>query len=456
MNTAVNRKKQTGAVTLMGALFIIITVALMVIAINRMAASNITDTAIQNDAVEALFIAETGIEYASYLLANSISSCDNLDASIGNTSSGRGSFDVTASSLNGTDCNITVQGRVSSTAAGTPNPSLRTINAVLRPNAAAGWAVGDNGVVLQWDGTNWIAGVSNTTEDLFSIHCESASDCWAVGGNGETIHWDGSSWSQVSSGTSGFLLGVSCGSPSACSSVGISGLSANTRFWNGTNWTAGGGGSLFSYYSDVSCPSSNCYSTRSVLPGGSGSIHQSATSWGTVFTGSTRLNGIDCAATDDCWAVGDLSGNQYYFVHFNGTNWTSQTQAAPNNNVRRNLNAVSCSSSSDCWAVGDVGSGRFVLVHWDGSNWIGSTTYLQSGQYRETLNGVHCPTSNECWAVGEDRNGWNIISYDGAAWGHFGSAAANPVDLNDVFVFSGSGGSGGGVSLVRWQEQINN
>ena len=455
MNTAVNRQQQTGAVTLMGALFIIITVALMVIAINRMAASNITDTAIQNDAVEALFIAETGIEYASYLYANG-TACATLETVIGNTSSGRGSFDVTSSVVNGTDCSITVTASVSSVGAGAPDASLRTINADLRPATAAGWAVGDSGAVLQWDGTNWIAGVSNTTEDLFSIHCESASDCWAVGGNGETIHWDGSSWSQVFSGTSGFLLGVSCGSPSACSSVGISGLSANTRFWNGTNWTAGGGGSFFSYYSDVSCPSSNCYSTRSVLLGSSGSIHQSATSWGTVFTGSTGLNGIDCAATDDCWAVGDLSGNQYYFVHFNGTNWTSQTQAAPNNNVRRNLNAVSCSSSSDCWAVGDVGSGRFVLVHWDGSNWIGSTTYLQSGQYRETLNGVHCPTSNECWAVGEDRNGWNIISYDGAAWGHFGSAAANPVDLNDVFVFSGGGGSSGGVSLVRWQEQINN
>jgi len=453
MNTAVNRKQQTGAVTLMGALFIIITLALMVMVINRMAASNITDTAVQNDAVEALFIAESGIEYASYLYANG-SACATLETVIGNTSSGRGSFDVTGSIVNGTDCSITVTASVSSVGAGAPDASLRTINADLRPATAAGWAVGDNGAVLQWDGTNWIAGVSNTTEDLYSIHCESASDCWAVGSNGETIHWDGSSWSQVSSGTSGNLFGISCNATNSCYSVGFSGLSSTTRFWNGGSWIPGGGAGFLSSYSDVSCPSSNCYSTRPGIFGTS--IRQSATSWGSVFTGSTPLNGIDCAAADDCWAVGDLSGNQYYFVHFNGTNWTSQTQAAPNNNVRRNLNAVSCSSSSDCWAVGDVGSGRFVLVHWDGSNWIGSTTYLQSGQYRETLNGVHCQSSNECWAVGEDRNGWNIISYNGTIWSHFGSAALNPVDLNDVFVFSGGGGSSGGVSLVRWQEQINN
>jgi len=460
MNAAANRKKQTGAVTLMGALFIIITMALMVIAINRMAASNITDTAIQNDAVEALFIAETGIEYASYLYANG-TACATLETDIAKTSSGRGSFDVTSSVVNGTDCSITVTASVSSVGAGAPDASLRTINADLRPATAAGWAVGDNGAVLQWDGTNWIAGVSNTTEDLYSIHCESASDCWAVGNNAESIHWDGTTWTPVSTGTNGVLLGVSCATSGSCYAVGARNflgipVIGDTRLLNGATWSSGGGTSSFNQYTDVSCPSANCFSTRMGIFSSAGSIHQSATSWGTVFIGSTRLNGIDCAAADDCWAVGDLSGNQYYFVHFNGTNWTSQTQAAPNNNVRRNLNAVSCSSSSDCWAVGDVGSGRFVLVHWDGSNWIGSTTYLQSGQYRETLNGVHCPTSNECWAVGEDRNGWNIISYDGAAWGHFGSAAANPVDLNDVFVFSGGGGSGGGVSLVRWQEQINN
>ncbi len=220
MNTAVNRKQQTGAVTLMGALFIIITLALMVMVINRMAASNITDTAVQNDAVEALFIAESGIEYASYLYANG-TACATLETVIGNTSSGRGSFDVTGSIVNGTDCSITVTASVSSVGAGAPDASLRTINADLRPATAAGWAVGDNGAVLQWDGANWIAGVSNTTEDLYSVHCESASDCWAVGSNGETIHWDGSSWSQVSSGTSGNLFGISCNATNSCYSVGI-------------------------------------------------------------------------------------------------------------------------------------------------------------------------------------------------------------------------------------------
>ena len=60
--------RQGGAVTLIGALFIIITLALMVEVIQRMAASDVLDTAVQNDAVAALFIAETGIEHASVSL----------------------------------------------------------------------------------------------------------------------------------------------------------------------------------------------------------------------------------------------------------------------------------------------------------------------------------------------------------------------------------------------------
>lgn len=455
MNAAC-RQKQTGAVTLMGALFIIITLALMGLAINQMAASSITDTTAQNDSVEALFIAETGIEYASYRYANG-TICADLYTTIGSTSSGRGKFDVTASTINGTDCGITVRASVSSTGAGTPDASLRTINAELRLDAAFGWAVGENGTILQWDGTSWLAAVSNTTEDLHSVHCESTSDCWAVGNNAETIHWDGSTWTRVTSGTNGMLRGVSCDASDSCYSVGARvafgfPITGNTRFWNGITWTAGGGDSLPDYYSDVSCTSSNCYSTRSGIFSSAGSIRQSATSRGTVFTGTTRLNGIDCAAINNCWAVGNLSDNNYYFVHYDGVSWTSQTAAAPNQ-VRQNLNAISCASSSECWAVGDRQNNRYVLVHRVGDNWIANSSYLQSGQHREDLNSVHCPTSNECWAVGVERNGWNIIRYNGTDWSYTGSTAPLPGDLNDVFVFSGNGG---GVSLVRWQEQISN
>jgi len=98
--------KQRGAVTLMGALVIIITLVLMIEVLHRMAASDILDTSVQNDSVEALFIAETGIEHASYLLANN-TACADL-ALVGPVNAGRGSFDVSASTLVGSECNIRV------------------------------------------------------------------------------------------------------------------------------------------------------------------------------------------------------------------------------------------------------------------------------------------------------------------------------------------------------------
>ena len=443
-------RPQRGAVTLIGALFIVLVVSLMVQIINRMASSDITDTAAHNDAVDALFVAESGIEFASFNYANG-TACADL-ALINTTPAGRGSFDVTAAGLVGTDCRIVVQGSVSSTGAASPDAALRTVSADLRLAGDGGWAVGDNGAMLQWNGASWSAVASNTAENLYSVHCTAASDCWATGNNGAIIHWDGTSWSPLTSGTNAVLLGVSCQPFTAthCYANGVTLLFGlfpipYSARWNGSNWINAGGSGFFDSYTDVSCPSATCFS---VLAGGS--VQASSPSWGTVFNGTIALNGIDCAAADQCWAVGDLSGNRYYVVRNNGGAWSGQTVAAPVQR-RTNLNAVSCSSVNDCWAVGDNLNSRYVFVHWDGLSWTSDD--LQSGQHREKLNGVHCSSAVDCWAVGNQRNGWNLVHYDGTSWSYVGSAAPGPQNLNDVYL---SGAGSAGVSLVRWQELINN
>jgi hypothetical protein len=116
--------RQGGAVTLIGALFIIITLALMVEVLQRMTASDVLDTAIQNDAVAALFIAETGIEHASYLHANG-TSCADLSL-ITNIAAGAGNFDIQLSALVGGDCQIQVRGEITTFAV------QRIIDATLR------------------------------------------------------------------------------------------------------------------------------------------------------------------------------------------------------------------------------------------------------------------------------------------------------------------------------------
>jgi hypothetical protein len=117
-------RKQRGAVTLVGALVIIITLVLMIEGLHRMASSDVLDTAVQNDAVEALFIAETGIEHASYLFSNG-TACADL-ALEGPVNAGRGNFDISTSALVGSECSI----RVTATAG--VLGAQRVVDAVLR------------------------------------------------------------------------------------------------------------------------------------------------------------------------------------------------------------------------------------------------------------------------------------------------------------------------------------
>jgi hypothetical protein len=433
------RCRQRGVVTLIGALFMIVVMAILAQTLNRMSASGLVDAAVQNDSVEALFIAESGVEYASAMYASG-TTCTGL-STIGATAAGRGSFDVTNAWLVGSDCRIEVQAGITPLATGAV-AATRIIRADLRLSGSEGWAVGNNGAMLQWNGTAWNAVPSGTSENLYAVHCVSVNDCWAAGENSATLHWNGSAWSTVAFPPNASPHGISCPPLTSgdCHAVGY-----NTFHWNGSNWSATGTAGWIDYYSDIACTSTNCFA---VMNGGT--IHQSLSAWGIVFNGTTALNGIDCAASDQCWAVGDLSGSNYSFVRYNLGSWSSLTEPAPSQ-ARSNLNAVSCATINDCWAVGDRDNSRYVVVHWDGSSW--SESAFQNGQHRENLNGVHCATVSDCWAVGNQRNGWNLIHYDGSSWSYVGSGAAGTQDLNDVYLSSGAGGS---VSLVHWQEVVVN
>ena len=446
-------KRQRGAVTLLGALFIIVVIVVMVQLVNQMASSGISDSTVQNDAVDALFVAESGIEYASFLYANG-ATCADL-ALIPSTPAGRGSFDVTTAGLVGTDCRIVVSGSVSSVGASAPDAALRTLAADLRLASGEGWAVGDAGTMLHWDGVAWSAVASNTTADLQSVHCVNANNCWAVGNGGTIIRWDGNNWSQDNIAASVDLKDVSC-QPSTSTHCYANGawmffgvpLVAYSARWNGSSWTNAGGTGLFDGYTGVSCPAATCFS---VTAGGS---VQRSSPWTVVFNDTVALNGIDCPAADRCWVVGNANGGDHHFVGYNygAAGWSARNVPPAKKNELFDLNTVSCATVDDCWAAGDRVNSLYGLAHWDGANWTPVTSF-SSGTHRENLNGIHCATASDCWAVGNQRNGWNLIHYDGTAWSYVGSAAPNPQNLNDVYLPSAGAA---GVSLVRWQEVINN
>ncbi len=461
-----SRHRQRGAVTLVGALFVVVILSVLAVSLLRMAGSNILDSAVQNDAVEALFVAETGIEHASFLYADT-GNCVAL-AGLGPINAGRGSFTLSNAVVQaGGECRITVIAGVSSA----PNtaPAVRTIVADLRLNVGGdGWIVGDSGTILRWDGANWNAFASPTSNDLFDVHCVSAADCKAVGENGTIIHWDGANWSTVASGTGSDLYAISCepNNPNNCFAAGETTFGfppffffsqAIIQHWDGTSWSNsvsfgfsfGGGWRL----NDLSCPSAGCYAIADngfiarYDPGGGNWVDDNSNT-------SIPLNGVSCTADDYCWAVGDRTGNTWNF-DFRDTGWTPLSQVVVNQ-ARQNLNAVSCADSNNCWAVGDRRGNRSTLGLWNGTSW---TPLIQniSGSQTGNLTAVHCLAGNDCWAVGDYRNGGNVIHYDGANWTYIGAAVVNNTDLNGVHFPAGAGGGGGGgITLIRWQEIISN
>jgi len=123
---------------------------------------------------------------------------------------------------------------------------------------------------------------------------------------------------------------------------------------------------------------------------------------------SGSLDGIACASTSECWAVGGdatLAGAPGGFIErWTGVSWTLVSPPAPSP-----LESVTCVSTADCWAVGDTpaapgGAATGVIENWNGSAWSVVASQAQGIPY---LEGVTCVSSSDCWASGSGFEHWN-------------------------------------------------
>ncbi len=179
------------------------------------------------------------------------------------------------------------------------NQDLNAVHVIDTTHSGAGtlgFAVGNGGAILQYNGSNWINDTSPTTNNLYGVYVVSATQAWAVGAAGTIIKWNGSTWSTVSSPTSTQLNSIAMldytqsGSAQTGWAVGNSGVAI---YYNGSTWTTSSTGS-----------SANLYDVA-------------------LFTTSPD---------QDVWAVG-AAGTM---LHYNGSAW-----AAVTSNVSTDLNAIS-------------------------------------------------------------------------------------------------------------------
>jgi hypothetical protein len=263
-------------------------------------------------------------------------------------------------------------------------------------DAPDGWIVGDDGVILRWNGTDWNQVPSPTDADLRGVYMLNSTDGWAVGIDGVTIHWNGTSWTQVSSGTAVNLLDIEA----AGQHYYAVGENGTVIMWNGTKWTpeilptnlairsidmfwvpdlfdppgywsglaVGDQGLMLNYtqktgWTEMLSPTeAQLNDIDGLWAVGSGwtIIQWEKGEWknaSTPMSGYGWLNTLDMVTSDDGWAMG-YNGT---ILHWNGTLW-SKTASPTINEIK----SVFMVGVDDGWAVGLNGT----ILHWNGVIWV--------------------------------------------------------------------------------------
>jgi hypothetical protein len=180
------------------------------------------------------------------------------------------------------------------------------------------------------------------------------ADGWAVGDDGTILHWDGSTWVLVESGTTNYLLDVAAVGHNDAWAVGQSGTILR---WNGTDWTA----------VDNPIPPSGTTTVRAVdfvspsdgwvaWGNDGGMLHWDGTAWSAFSAPADRwVADVLLIEPDSAWAV-CASGE---ILHWDGDNWTVSAD------VDGSLDVVAMSGPDEVWAAGSGGK----FYRWDGRAW---------------------------------------------------------------------------------------
>jgi len=240
------------------------------------------------------------------------------------------------------------------------------------------FAVGDNGTILHYDGTDWSAQSSGTTAQLFDVWGSSATDVYAVGrgGNG-MLHFDGTSWSSVSGIPQSSLFGIWGASAHDVFAVGQKTMSVAVLIlrYDGRSWSA---------------------ETLAAGPAFSG------------VWGSSSTNVIATGTNAGVW-------------RYNGSGWANEY---PGGDILFVLEGVWGTSASDVFVVGWVmdgfGGATTMILRYDGARWVAMSNVGIANLALADVWG----TADDVFAVGSlsigddgQLHGTTIIHYDGRRWG---------------------------------------
>jgi photosystem II stability/assembly factor-like uncharacterized protein len=278
------------------------------------------------------------------------------------------------------------------------SPTATNLSSVDMVSAIDGWAVGENGTILRWDGSTWTTTASSTGFALSSVDMVSTTDGWAVGAGGTILHWNGGTWTAVASPTTEILFSVAMVTATDGWAVGNDGTILR---WNGSAWTKAASPTTAQLFSVAMVSATDGW--ISGYDGTSGiMLHWNGSAWTNVPVPFTpRLFSVAIVSPTDGWAVAENA----WILHWDGSTWsgwTNPAQTTLDSSQLTWLNSVEMVSANDGWAVGGF-IGSSAIMHWDGTNWTSVTSPAT-----DWLQDVAMVSATEGWAVGY---GGNIVRY---------------------------------------------
>jgi photosystem II stability/assembly factor-like uncharacterized protein len=191
-----------------------------------------------------------------------------------------------------------------------------------------GWIVGEEGIILRFDGAKWVGVNSPTDESLQSVSMVegNSSLAWACGDDGTLLMWSGASWTKLNTGTSLDLEAIDMADEMSGWAVGGDEDRGIILSANGTSW---------SQWTKISFDSMDGVGANS----SSDEI-------------LADINDLNLADANHAWAVGD-DGT---LLSWNGSLWTETKTDTTKDLDGVFMLHVSSGPTDVIWAVGDDGT----------------------------------------------------------------------------------------------------
>ncbi len=239
------------------------------------------------------------------------------------------------------------------------------LNGVFLVSKNLGWACGNNGLVLKYDGQTWAkveTGLANN-ENLLAVKFANENEGWMVGSHGTILYYNNGAWSLGTSQTQETLYSLDV-----------------TR--SKTVWVVGSNGTILTY--------------NGVTWGKIGAAGPDAA--GTApATVMEDLYGVGLSDQNNGWAV----GNRGTILRYDGQKWQPYTSSPST----ERLNSVSVISDVQAWIVGAFGN----ILRYNGTTW----NKMGSAFSGFDLYQIFMKDDNDGWATGQDGT---LIYYDGSRW----------------------------------------